>query len=62
MKHLASISKVRVAPAQTVLEVKLQGITDIIDSLLLAQRSAPWKAFFPWPDGGTGGTGGDTQV
>jgi len=51
MKHLAVVSKVRVAPAQTVLELKLQAVTDIIDRLLLAQRSAPWKAYFPPDDG-----------
>jgi len=62
--HFRFVSK---APccAQSNFQTKLQGILDIMDLLLLAQRQSAWKAFFPVggatgepaPDGG-GGVGG----
>lgn len=65
--HLRLITK---APdtAQTNFAVKLQGTLDIVDTLLMAQRQARWKAFFPEGgpegesgDGGGGGGGGDDE-
>ncbi|MCF6286563.1 MAG: hypothetical protein L3K26_15410 [Candidatus Hydrogenedentes bacterium] len=61
--HIRFVSK---APscASSSFQFKLQGVTDIIETLLLAQRQAPWKAFFPI-DGATGEsgtTGGDTTT
>lgn len=56
--HLRFVSKAPTA-AQSNFAIKLQGTLDIIDTLLLAQRQAQWKAFFP--DGGAEGeTGTDT--
>lgn len=63
--HLRFITKAPTS-AQTNFAIKLQGTLDIIDTLLLAQRQAQWKAFFPeggaegesGNTGGTGGTGG----
>ena len=63
--HLRYISKAPTA-AQTNFAIKLQGTLDIVDTLLLSQRQARWKAFFPEggaegesPDtGGNGGGGG----
>jgi len=43
--------------AQTNFTVKLEGITEIIDRLLLAGRQAPWKTPFP-----VGGADGDTDT
>ena len=64
MKHLIALSKVpgRAATGTSVTEVKLNGIIQILDRLVLAQRQAAWKA--PFPVGGvdttttTTGTGG----
>lgn len=57
--HLRLISKAPTA-AQSNFAIKLTGTLDIIDTLLLAQRQAQWKAFFP--DGGAEGeSGGGTD-
>lgn len=54
--HIRFVSK---APscAQSNFQIKLQGILDIMDTLLLAQRQSAWKAFFPvgGADGESGG-------
>lgn len=57
--HLRLISKAPTA-AQSNFSIKLTGTLDIIDTLLLAQRQAQWKAFFPsgGAEGESGG-GGD---
>lgn len=54
--HLRFVSK---APscAQSNFQIKLQGVLDIVDTLLLAQRQSIWKAFFP-SDGASGESGG----
>lgn len=59
--HLRLITKAPTS-AQSNFAIKLQGTLDIIDTLLLAQRQAQWKAFFP--DGGAEGEsgGGDTDT
>jgi hypothetical protein len=56
--HLRFVSKAPTC-AQTNFQIKLQGVLDIADTLLLAQRQAPWKAFFPvgGPEGESGGGG-----
>ncbi len=65
--HLTLLTQ-RPSVAQSGLEIKLTGTTDIIDRLLLAQRQAPWKLVEstgttgtgtdPGTDTGGGGTGG----
>ena len=57
--HLRFVSKVP-ACAQSNYQIKLQGVLDIIDTLLLAQRSAAWKAFVPL--GGSTGDAPDTTT
>ncbi len=60
MKHVKPISNtplLAVSPLQT----KLLAITDIIDQLLLAQRQAAWKAWFP-PGGTNNTTTGNTTT
>lgn len=61
--HLRFVSKAPTA-AQSNFAIKLQGTLDIIDTLLLAQRQAQWKAFFPdgGADGETGGTDSGTDT
>ena len=56
MEHLTAISKVpgRAATGTSVTEVKLNGIIQILDRLVMAQRQAAWKA--PFPIGGATGT------
>ena len=56
MKHLMALSKVpgRAATGTSAIEVKLDGIMQILDRLVLAQRQAAWKA--PFPIGGATGT------
>jgi hypothetical protein len=56
MKHLTSLSKVpgRAATIMSTTEVKLDGVIQILDRLVLAQRQAAWKA--PFPVGGATGT------
>lgn len=54
--HLRLITKAPVT-GQTNFAIKLQGTLDIVDTLLLAQRQAPWKAFFP-VGGAEGESGG----
>jgi len=45
--------------AQTNLAIKLEGTTEIIDRLLLANRQRPWKTGGPFGEGGgAGGVGG----
>jgi hypothetical protein len=69
--HIRFVSKAPLA-AQSNYAIKLQGTLDIIDTLLLAQRQAPWKAWFPAggatgepgggdDGGGDGGLGGEEQ-
>jgi hypothetical protein len=57
--HLRFVSKAPTA-AQSNFAIKLQGTLDIIDTLLLAQRQAQWKAFFP--EGGADGESGGTDT
>lgn len=48
MRHVTLISVRRQPMLATLpLEVKLNGIIDIMDRLLLAQRQSAWKT--PWP-------------
>jgi hypothetical protein len=56
MKHLIALSKVpgRAATGTSTLEIKLDGIIQILDRLALAQRQAAWKA--PFPIGGSTNT------
>ena len=47
MKHMKTMSRMSaVATATSPLSIKLAGITNIIDRLLLAVRQAPWKTAF----------------
>lgn len=57
--HIRFVSKAPTA-AQSNFAIKLQGTIDIIDTLLLAQRQASWKAFFP--EGGATGESGGTDT
>lgn len=55
--HITPVSKTP-APVQTsILQLKLDTKTRLIDRLLLLQLQAPWK-ILPIPDGGGGGTSG----
>lgn len=62
-RHCVAISKaspVRVAQAQSTTQIKLTGISQMIEIILLAQRQAPFKTFFPpggVDDTGDGGAG-----
>lgn len=56
MRHVKPITQVPSVAANTI-QIKLQGMTDIIDRLLLAQRQFAWKAPFP-PGGAEGEPGG----
>lgn len=47
MKHCKNLSKVRIAPAQSPMEMKFNSKIEIIDRLLMAQRQAAWKTPFP---------------
>jgi hypothetical protein len=52
MRHLATVSRkpayaVDLVPGGTSLEIKMNGILDIMDRVLLAQRQAAWKTPFP---------------
>lgn len=62
MNRKSHCTKITIAPkpAQTSsLIVKLDAATEILDTLLLAQRQSAWKVFFPpGYEGGTGGVGG----
>lgn len=58
MRHVKPVTKLPSVAANTI-TIKLQGLTDIIDRLLLAQRQFAWKAPFP-PDGTGTDTGTDT--
>lgn len=60
MRHVKPVSKLPSVAANSI-TIKLQGLTDIIDRLLLAQRQWAWKT--PFPPGGVddGGTDGGTD-
>jgi hypothetical protein len=60
-KHCSSITRARtVHPAITSFTVKLEGMTAIIDRLLLVPRQQPWKS--TGPVGNPGDTDVDTGV
>ncbi len=61
MKHVKPVSNTPGLAALSPLQVKLQGITDILDQLLLAQRQVAWKAWFP-PGGSNNTTTGNTTT
>ena len=58
-RHFAAISK-QPSVAQTNLQIKLQGTTDIIDRFLLAGRQRPWKVGGPFD--GADNTNTDTNT
>jgi hypothetical protein len=64
MKHLVKMSKVPTVAYTPPTVIKLQGVLDVVDRLLLAQRQAPWKAAFPidWDSGDSGDSGTDTTT
>lgn len=55
MRHVKPVTQLPSVAANTI-TIKLQGMTDIIDRLLLAQRQFAWKT--PFPPGGSDGDGG----
>jgi len=55
-KHCKAITKVPAVAQQSTLEIKLNGITGLIDQLLLAQRWAAWGVAWPKEDTANGGT------
>ncbi len=55
MRHVRPVTQLPSVAANTI-AIKLQGVTDIIDRLLLAQRQFNWKT----PDAGGGGDGDGT--
>lgn len=60
-KHFGAITRARMAqPAVTSFTVKLEGMTAIIDRLLLVPRQQPWKA--TGPVGNPGDTDIDTGI
>lgn len=64
MKHLMKMSKTPAVAYTPPMTIKLQGVLDVVDRLLLAQRQAAWKVPFPidWDGGDGGGTDTTTTV
>ena len=62
MKHLKAVSQVPGLAVTTLtpLGIKLNGVLEIMDRLLLAQRQAPWKT--PFPVGGSTATTSTTST
>jgi hypothetical protein len=65
MKHLKPITQLPPVAQISNLQIKLEGTTQIIDRMLLADRQAPWKTgfrIFPGVEDTDTGTDTNTNV